>query len=310
MKRMIFKLFLLALAIFLIPFVLLLTVCPQYTHSYNASFIDKMKRLESIDEPKIVLASNSNLAFGIDSEMIEQKFGIPVVNLGLHGGLGNAFHERMALFNLRKGDIVVISHLDYSDDDEISDPELALVTVENYFHYWKVFRMKDLPRVLGALPKYAFKCMERKRKHMDVDLSKESSYARENFNKYGDNVYPREIEAGESAPDLLHPRVNDICVNRINKLYEKCKKKGANLVVSSMPIICGLPGFDASEYESFQSELKKKLKCPFISDVNDYFIDKKYYYTSNLHLTNEGARIRTKALIKDLEKYFNSQPQS
>lgn len=304
---MIVKLLLLCFAIFFVPFVLLLTVCPQYTHSYNASFIDKMKRLESINEPKIVLASNSNLAFGIDSEMIEQKFGIPVVNLGLHGGLGNAFHERMALFNLRKGDIVVISHLDYGDDDEILDPELALVTVENYFHYWKVFRIKDLPRVLGALPKYTLKCIKRKVKHMDIDVSKDNAYARENFNKYGDNVYPRKIEAEETPPALLHPTINDVCVNRINRLYEECEKKGAYLVVSSMPILCGLPGFDASEYESFQSELKEKLKCPFISDVNDYFIDKKYYCASNRHLTNEGAKIRTMALIKDLEKYFNSQ---
>ena len=49
-----------------------------------------------IEEPKIILIGNSNLAFGIDSEKIENSVGMPVVNLGLHGSLGNEFHESMA----------------------------------------------------------------------------------------------------------------------------------------------------------------------------------------------------------------------
>lgn len=64
----------------------LLHLSPQYLGNYQASLIDKVERLESIQEPKIVLIGDSNLAFGIDSERIEEAFGMPVVNMGLHGG--------------------------------------------------------------------------------------------------------------------------------------------------------------------------------------------------------------------------------
>ena len=69
---------------------------PQYENGYCASLIDKVNRLKSINEPKIVLLGNSNLAFGIDSKMLEESMNMPVVNMGLHGGDGNAFHEEMA----------------------------------------------------------------------------------------------------------------------------------------------------------------------------------------------------------------------
>lgn len=306
MKRFILKISALALLIFLMFAVLILKISPQYTHEYNASFIDKMNRLESINEPKIVLVSNSNLAFGIESELIEKEIGMPVVNLGLHGGLGNAFHERMPLFNLNEGDIVVICHLTYDDDGTISDPELALITVENYFHFWRIFRFKDIPRILCTLPKYLEKCLVRFVFHLDKERG-ETCYKRSAFNEYGDNIFPRNIEAGESKPALLHPRVNADCMNRINALYRKCKEQNASVVIAGMPILSGIPGFSMQEYEDFQNELKSYAECPVISDFTDYVFDKSYFYAANLHMTNEGARLRTEQLIADLKQFLNEE---
>ena len=304
MKHLFLKLFLLLVLVCLPSVLCLLTISPQFTHEYNASFIDKMKRLESISEPKIVLVSNSNLAFGIQSDLIEDAFGMPVVNLGLHGGLGNAFHERMPLFNITTGDIIVISHLDYSDDDKISDPELALLTVENYFHYWKIFRLKDLPRIISALPRYSSKCLYRFFLKRDKAPSNPTCYARNAFNEYGDNIFPRNIEAGESEPYLGHPKVNNICMSRINKLYEYCKAKGATVVISGVP--SGLEGFNLDEYKQFQKELEDYAECPVISDFTDYIFDKKYFY-EGVHMINDGARLRTEQLIKDLEEFLKSK---
>ena len=283
---------------------MLLAVAPQYTHEYNASFIDKMARLERIKEPKIVLVSNSNLAFGIQSDLIEDALGMPVVNLGLHGGLGNAFHERMPLFNLTKGDVIVIAHLDYNDNDTISDPELALLTVENYFHYWKIFRTKDYPRIICALPKYAYKCLFRFLRKADREPATPTCYARSAFNEYGDNIFPRNIEAGDSKPSLRHPSVNNTCMNRINALSRYCKKKGVAVVIAGAPIVSGLEGFNLDEYKRFHAEVENRAECPVISDFTDYVFDKAYFYAAALHMTNDGANLRTEQLIKDLKAFL------
>ena len=49
--------------------------------------------------------------------------------------------------------------------------------------------------------------------------------------------------------------------------------------------------------------MAKRLDCPVISDYRDYFFDYKYFYNSFLHLTTEGAALRTEQLIEDLEEY-------
>ena len=107
-------------------------ILPQHLESYNASLLDKVQRLQNLNEAKIVLIGNSNVAFGFQSELIEEAYNMPVVNMGLHGGLGNAFHERMAKINVHEGDIYVICHHTFSDDGKIEDVQLAWITLENY----------------------------------------------------------------------------------------------------------------------------------------------------------------------------------
>ena len=306
MKRFIRKILFLILAVFFIPVLILLTISPQHTHGYNAALIDKINRLESIHEPKIMLVSDSNIAFGIKSELMEKEFSMPVVNLGLHGGLGHVFHERLPLFNLGKGDIVVLSHLSYDDNDTILSPELALVAVENHFHLWKIFRLKDYPAVFCMLPRYAYKCLARFVKKEDVEPSEPECYARSSFNEYGDNVFPR--GAGEEAPACTrYPSVNDCCIKRINDFCRYCRKKGAVIVISGAPIVCGLPDFQAQYYKNFQSDLERKVDCPVISDFSDYFFGKEYFYGGAFHMTNEGAELRTKQLVIDLRKFLDER---
>ena len=110
----------------------------------DTMLLDKSARLKSIDGSKIVLIGDSNVSFGFQSELIEQAYGIPVVNMGLHGGLGNAFHEEMAKINVHEGDIYVICHHTFADNGKIDDTELAWITLEitlisGIFHLPRIF---------------------------------------------------------------------------------------------------------------------------------------------------------------------------
>ena len=306
MKQLILKFLLLCLAVCMTPLLICLCIAPQYTHSYNAAFIDKIDRLERQPSPKIILVGDSNLAFGIDSALLEKQMGFPVVNLGLHGGLGNAFHERMALFNTNAGDIVVICHLTYADDDIIPDPELALLCVENNFHLWKVFRPQDYPRVLRAIPNYTNHCVQKFIKRADTE-SEDSCYTRSAFNEYGDNIFPRTQAGGETAPVLWHPSVNETCMKRINAFAASCREKGAQLVIAGAPILSGLQDFSPDEYRTFQEELEALAECPVISNYSDYVFDKSYFFMGALHMTNEGAVLRTQQLARDLKAYLAKQ---
>ena len=156
-----FKFVLKLFVLFGIIFLFCYHVSGQFEEEYNAALIDKVERLKSIEGPKIVLLGNSNVAFGFQSELIEKEFGMPTINMGLHGGLGNMFHEEMARLNVTEGDIYVLCHNSFNDPSVIVDPVLAWTTVENNFELFEIFRKEDIWPMIKAYPTYLKKCLER-----------------------------------------------------------------------------------------------------------------------------------------------------
>lgn len=306
MKKIVFKIFLLfgivailwsiygACAFFATP--------SQYTQSFQGALIDKVERLENIESPKIILVGNSNLAFGMDSKLLEEKMGMPVVNLGLHGGLGNDFHERIARLNIQKGDIVVIANSNYKDGSIQKD--LMWITVENHTELMKIPDAWLWIQILPALPDYLFNKMSlyfsgRGNQIEDVE------YTRSAFNTYGDNICIRnENKYIFKQGDIAVPEIDGKNVREINEFNKYCQEKEAALVIAGYPIADGEYTPSKELYKEFQKELVSKVECKVISDFTDYFYSYDYFYDTQLHLTTDGAKLRTEQLSDDLNLYI------
>ena len=82
----------------------------QYSHFYTASLMDKVDRLCSITEPKIILVGNSNVSFGMDSALLEDaRASFTAALLLLYGQPPEENHREMAAFlakNLTKTQIM------------------------------------------------------------------------------------------------------------------------------------------------------------------------------------------------------------
>lgn len=279
-------------------------VLPQYRYSFNAAIMDKTARAASIEEPKILLVGNSNLVFGIDSQMIEAELGMPVVNMGLHAGLGNVFLEQLARPYIKEGDIVVVSFTEYADDDAIFDPTLAWVTIENHFSLWYTVRPKDVPDMLQAFPTY-FKKALTLWSNGDGNERNGEMYSRDAFNQYGDSSYPRiSTQLDWTGRTVNVPPVNQTCIERLNRLNTYIESKGASMVIAAFPIPCGPATPEEEEYRAFWRELAGGLNCPVISDITDYFMDYQYFYDTQQHLTDEGTKIRTGQLVEDIKNWM------
>lgn len=278
---------------------------PQYLLDYNASILDKINRLETIQEPKIILVGNSNLAFGIDSKKIEDAIGMPVVNLGLHGGLGNKFHENMAKYNIGAGDVVIVCNTNYADPNlRVADYSLVWITLENHYELWRLVPLEEWPKLFAALPSY----LDRVR---HLWLSKEGNkdngtvYSRLSFNEYGDVIWerPKSIYKWEqsSTPTL---DVGDETINNLNDFNTFCKERGATLLIAGFPVGNGEFTGDIKSYTEPWAKLRAAVECPVISDIEDYFFDYSLFYDTNYHLIDEGVQLRTDQLIQDLEQWM------
>src|SRR5690606_30863350 len=69
----------------------------------------KQDRLHSLPGSRIVMIGGSNLAYGINSPLIESITGCPVVNMGMNGYFGVRFMLEEADSGLRAGDVAVIA---------------------------------------------------------------------------------------------------------------------------------------------------------------------------------------------------------
>lgn len=317
MKSFIKKVFLL----FTLTFVVMLALAGfdywviggQYQQGYEASLIDKVHRLKSINESKIILVGNSNLAFGIHSEQIEEHIGMPVVNLGLHGGLGNAFHEEIAKLNINAGDIVVVCHTELSDNDSLTGGELAWLAYDYNREIWPIIRKKDYFYMLCVYPSYLRKSYALWASNEGNIGSTKSSYTRSAFNEYGDILFKPERSQMDTQEffrnhNICVPEINDICTNRLNKLNQFCSDRGAVMVVAAYPIAYGeFAEFDEADFRTFQAELDAKLDCDIISDYTDYFFPYHYFYDTAYHLNEEGTNARTRQLIEDLENWLRNR---
>lgn len=287
-------------------------VMPQYKYNYNASLIDKNARLKSIDEPKIVLLGDSNVAFGFNSALIEEAFGKPVVNMGLHGGLGNAFLEEMAKLNVTEGDVYIVCPTDFNDNDSIvrEDPTLAWLTLENHFDLWRLIRPKDIPTMAESFSSYLKKALELWLTGTGNQDSGDE-YSRSAFNEYGDNVWPRPyVEHNEFFPHPVDftqqtvPEIGDATIDRLNALNKYLKARGATLLLAAYPVAYGEYTPLMSDYQAFEDELVERLEFPVISSYSDYMYDYDYFYDTIYHLVDDGVEMRTQQLVSDLEWYY------
>ena len=278
-------------------------IMPQYSTAYTAAMIDKYDRLESLEQPKIVIVGDSSLAFGLDSKIIEERLGMPVVNFGLHAGLGQAFHSDMIRDQIKKDDIIILAPLGYySSSARVADPTLAWLTIENDLSLWKNLRGPDAYIMYKSFPTYLKRCLGLW-KTGDGNLPQYSAYSRAAFNQYGDVAFERPVSIMEDdnyAGWFLPYKLSDAMKDYWNDYNVYTKKRGATLLMSCPPIL--------KETLADFSELQESLNAldfPVISNFEDYILPAEYFYDNGTHLNDAGRELRSKQLANDIQKYID-----
>lgn len=289
----------------------LCVIMPQYNQGYCAAFRDKydLEHKEG-DEPRILLMGDSNVAFGFDSERIEEAFGMPVVNMGLHGGLGQSFCMDIAKSGIREGDVVVILPCHYAYSARGIDGTLGWTLLENDLTLWTEVNPQDYPALVKAFPSYLKHTLEHwvnKDGNLSVGI-----YARDRFNSYGDIITTRDNNVmGQgylSEPAQLS--VSEGLIDYYNEYSEYVTEQGAIMLAAGTPLINRPDRPTDEEYAEFYEKVKSELQSDFISNWQDYIYPMEYFFDTNEHLNDIGRVYRTEQLIKDLENWKTNSSNS
>ncbi len=273
------------------------------------ALIDKHQRLDSLKSPKIILLGGSNLSFGMDSKLLSDSMNMPVVNMGLHAGLGLKYMINEVKPSINKGDIVILSpeyHHLYSPDVFNGERVLVATLVDVYPEGIKYI---DIPQFFHLIPltfEYSVSKLLRNNAGWGEqrDEGFEAIYKRNAFNEDGDVIAHRTLP-NEIVQKMIPPEkeisISEPVLNFIVDFKNYVEGEGAKLYV--IP-----PAFQASSYAGFNDVIDKindsfsDTGIPFVQSPTVYCFPDSMFFNSVYHLNNQGLIIRTELVVKELKQ--------
>lgn len=272
---------------------------------YIGAIVDKHAYADKTKSPRILMIGGSSVAFGIDSKMLEQRTGLPVVNMGLNGSLGLEFILNQARYIARPSDIVILS-VEYNLSKEGSykfkkEAERLYPPAGNFFEHTIQQRLNDF-FVEDFQRNFAITYAHLTGKKIKP-FPKNVVYSRSSFNENGDIV--RNFD-----PHPNHDFTSKVKLNEIENpdlpLLNEFKKFADEKKIRTYFLY---PCFDREVYnrnkkvvDRIEKEYKDDLKIPMLNTSADAVYPDSLFYDNEFHLNMEGKKIRTEHLVELLKK--------
>lgn len=307
------KKFLRKTAVFFLLFaglILLLTFrLPGNPDSYNQAYRFKQLLLETTPSPRLILAGGSNVAFGFDSKMLEDSLGLPVINNGLHAGIGLKFMLDDISLYARAQDILILCPEYNQFFGELAYGALPLTEIISSIAPEKIVKLNpqqyfallsNLPGNLKARLHYRLSKVLHK-----PESSSEILYSIHSFNSHGDmcrhwNLPPVPYTQLGPVKENFNKNIADYFIHTIKNLQAKqCRVFFCPAAISR------------TSYENMEKNIEevvrfcKKQDIPFLGSIRHYVVPDSLCFDTPYHLSGTGTKLRTESLIKDLKKYLN-----
>ena len=281
----------------------------QFDRTFLGELKDKVERLYSTDEPKIVVIGGSSVPFGVDSVLMEEMLGMPVVNFGLYATLGTKLMLDLSRKAIGKGDVIVIApETDAQTYSLYFNAEATWQACDGNFSTLTKISSDNFPDMLGGVWKFAAQKIKYATAEEHLDPS--GIYNKASFNEYGDisaerpyNIMPVGFDSTMKiniSPEII----SEDFIDYVNDYVKFAEKKGARVLFSFAPM--NENALDESltmdDLRAFSAFIDERFNAERISDPNGYIYRGGYFYDSNFHLCSAGMIMHTANLAGDIAK--------
>ena len=301
-----------------LPLGLLLTgwLLPSYyQEAYYAELGEMYDRLYETEGKKIVVVGGSNVAFGLNGQLLEEILAAngldyTVCPFGLYAAVGTSAMLDLSADALGEGDVVILS------------VEPGSETMSTYFGataFWKC--AEEAPQMLlhmsgskasALVGNYVSYLQERISIYVGGNPPvAEGIYARSSFNERCDMIYQRpnnimSVGYDTGTPiDLGTVTIGADFAQQVNDYCAKAAANGASVVMSFSPMNRSAMRNNTEEtVNAYFNTCNETFNCPIISDPNDYILPSGWFYDTNFHLNDAGTELRTYRLAEDLLVYL------
>ncbi len=316
-RKLVGRLVLLALSIVLSGLLIGQIDAQAGDDNYLAAVLEKERIIRGAESPKIVLVGGSNLAFGIDSRMIEDSLGMSVVNMGLYAKLGLKYMLAQVRPYIRQGDVVLVVPEydqffgDFADGDNTLSTALLYAPNDRIGDFIRSYSIVDVvlrPRVENVRRSFL--------RGLATAVGKEDQffppdtnpvYNRRSFNEYGDVV----SHLGKKGlnPDSIYvgplPSMgsfNGETLDQLNEIADEAALQRAHSYFLFPSYHDGAYAINAEAIDELTRRLSTGMRIPILGNASDFAYPKNYFFDTRFHLNEEGRRVRTIDTIRMLRE--------
>ena len=274
----------------------------------------------SVTGKKAVFVSGSNIIFGLDSQRLADSWDLPVINFGLHAGLGLAYILERSKRVLRAGDIAILPlEYDFYREDGMISETLIVHAFSDDPDYFHSLSLADKARFIAKIEykrlKKGLKASFRdgtgmRGKGLD-DSGSEGVYGVRNMNAYGDqvNLEPEKISAKDrervrklKAYRINNPGLSDYSQTVLRDYIDWAEEHGVCLIFMP-PNYMFFDAYHGPAHRQFFLGIKSFFAgndVRYIGDPYDYMFDNAYYFDTVYHLDSLGVEKRTEQIVNDI----------
>jgi hypothetical protein len=288
--------------------VLLYTIKPDPNHYYQGSVL-KTRLLAETPSPRIVVVGGSNIAWGIDSGLIEHEMGMPVINDGLDVHIGIIPLVELKEY-INEGDIIIVS-LEYYNFASLDD----FFGISQYQADWIEFSPERIKYIespyKNSLPVISMVLQRKINREINRYLYNDNLsefrgiYSSKYFNQHGDFIG----HINDDTPPRMNADYGGFPVNQLgegfsflNKFNQYALLHGAKVFYeapASRQTNCDLTG--GKNIRRFYNALQSQTGIPLLTNLDHICYPDEYFYDTPYHLNKLGRRIRTEQLIINLK---------
>ncbi|MBR1774071.1 MAG: hypothetical protein IJ759_00955 [Bacteroidales bacterium] len=305
MKKFIIKFSILAIVIIAISSVVLFGL----KGNPDAYFLAWGKKVDAVKNPNrdnaVILIGGSNLAFGMNSPLLEDSLKMQVINTSIHAGIGmKAMMDEFCKY-AKAGDIVVLAP-EYGHPYGTWVGQEALSQLFSIYPYiWKDFNGLQWKTVISEIPSSLSMKKDYYKYRLAHKKPKWNPYALSSFNDNGDVVAhwdkPKETFPHNKPAD--EDKFSEKYFTYLARQVKELQNRGVKVII--VPPVIEKTSFIAVQrnvkrIEETYKKYNLRQECP--SEVFA-FADSLNYNTS-YHFGKQGADKRTLLLVPIIKKYI------
>ncbi len=289
--------------------------------NYLIALADKEQLARRTQPPRVLLAGGSGVAFGMDSPELARRIDRPVVNLGLHAGLGLPYMTSQAQALARPGDTVVLCFEYEHYTHYAAARELPNATFYNPGQLWRHWTWADLKYWLDHGLNYLGRTARKSQRRLFKPVEHPNPpYTRSSFNAFGDvtaHWAMPDPDTGSIQPSLRYDPAHlaDV-IDRLNAMAARLERRGVRVCLMLPAYPRRLLDANRHAIQAIQRDLRADLELPLLNSAESAAMDEGMFYDTVYHLNRRGVTARVdrwapalRAFLTEGGKARRTEPQ-